>query len=66
MQNAFFCPGKKRTACSRAGAQDSKMQIGVFSDSMAKPTGMKSRPFIWLKNRGSTLAIPHMAAVFIR
>ena len=38
----FFLAGRKQTACSKAGSQDSRMQIGVFKDKMASPWGQRN------------------------
>ena len=46
LQNAFPCPGRNRTARSRAGSQDSRMQMGVFRERMAKPMGRTNNNFL--------------------
>ena len=42
------------------------MQIGVFRERMAKPTGRTKRLPAVLRNKGSTQATAHMIAVFAR
>ncbi len=45
-QNAFCCPGRNRTACSKAGSQDRRIQSGVFRERRAKPMGRTNRASI--------------------
>ncbi len=61
-QNALPCPGRNRTARSRAESQDNRMQMGVFRGKMEKPMGRTNRASICPSCIGRTQAAPHRAA----
>ena len=60
IQKALFWPGRKRTACSKAGSQDNRIQSGVFKERIANPTGMTDTLSICPKKTGSTQPTPHI------